>query len=289
MIDRVLVTGADGFIGRHLIGALKATGITVLEHSLNDGDIARARLEFEGVAHVFHLAGKTFVPESWKTPEAFYEVNVMGTVRVLEYCRHQRASITLVSSYVYGQPQRLPIGEDHPLSPANPYSHSKIIAEEIGRYYGEQLGLSITIVRPFNIFGPGQAGHFLIPKILKQVLDPAQDQIKVADLRPRRDYLYVEDLVSLLMATMARPCGSVYNAGSGVSVSVAELIDIINGLVERPKPVCSEEQLRPAEIPDVVADISRATKELQWRPHTDLAQGLRLTIAATRLQLGRTL
>lgn len=287
MNDRVLVTGADGFIGRHLTRALKATGRSVSEHSLKDGDIARGQLEFEGVAHVFHLAGKTFVPESWNAPQAFYEVNTLGTVNVLELCRRLRASITLVSSYVYGQPRWLPIAEDHPLSAANPYSHSKIVAEEIARYYGEHFGVAITIVRPFNIFGPGQADHFLIPKILRQVLDPAQDRINVADLRPRRDYLYVDDFVSLLTATQAHPCGAVYNAGSGTSVSVAELIGIINGLVETPKPVCSEEHQRPQEIPDVVADISRAKTELNWRPETDLRRGLRQTIASTRLQLER--
>jgi len=288
MNDRVLVTGANGFIGSHLVRALRGAGQSVCEHSLRDGDITACPLEFEGVAHVFHLAGKTFVPESWKTPKAFYDVNVMGTVNVLEFCRRQGASLTLVSSYVYGQPRWLPIGEDHPLSPSNPYSHSKILAEEVAQYYSEQFGLEITIVRPFNIFGPGQADHFLIPKILKQALDPGQNRITVADLRPRRDYLYVGDFVSLLTATMVRPCGSVYNAGSGTSVSVTELIEIINRVVEAAKPVCSEECQRPDEILDVVADVSRASTELNWRPQTDLTKGLRQMVALKKLQIEQT-
>jgi len=288
MSDAVLVTGADGFIGSHLVKALKAEGRRIWAHSFGDGNIAFCPLEFEGVGHVFHLAGKTFVPDSWESPRAFYETNVLGTVNVLEFCRRHSASLTLISSYVYGQPRWLPIGEDHPLQPLNPYSHTKILAEEVARYYTAQFGVRVTLVRPFNIYGPGQIGPFLIPTLLKQALDPQQDKITIADLRPRRDYIYVADLVTLLVATMGRQSGGVYNAGSGRSVSIAELVDLINSLLQNKKQICSQERYRPEEVLDVVADITRAASELQWRPTVELVDGLRQTIDWTRSRLEAT-
>src|ERR1035441_7776926 len=123
MHDAILVTGANGFIGTHLVAALKSAGYVVYTHTHHGGDIAHCPLAFDGVAHVFHLAGKTYVPDSWESPLGFYHANVLGTVNVLEFCRRQHASITFISSYVYGKPDSLPIAEHHPLRPSNTYSH----------------------------------------------------------------------------------------------------------------------------------------------------------------------
>ena len=114
----------------------------------------------DGVGHVFHLAAKTFVPDSWKNPHAFYQTNVMGAVNVLEHCRRHQASLTLISSYVYGQPQRLPIAEDHPLSAPNPYAHSKILAEEAARFYERSFELSLVIVAPSTFTDPDRLARF---------------------------------------------------------------------------------------------------------------------------------
>ncbi len=163
MKNEILVTGATGFLGRHLVTALESQGRVVRQHSSADGDIASCSLPMEGVSHVFHLAARSYVPESWQNPRSFYHTNVMGTVNVLEHCRQNHAALTLLSSYVYGQPQRLPIAEDHPLVAANPYAHTKILAEDTARFYEQRFGISLLIVRPFNIYGPGQRGSFLIP------------------------------------------------------------------------------------------------------------------------------
>ena len=172
MKNEILVTGATGFLGRHLVAALESQGRAVRIHSSAEGDIANCPLPMDGVSHVFHLAARSYVPESWQNPHAFYHTNVMGTVNVLEHCRRNQAALTLISSYVYGQPQRLPIAEDHPLAATNPYAHTKILAEDTARFYEQRFGLALAIVRPFNLYGPGQGHSFLIPSILRQVLDP---------------------------------------------------------------------------------------------------------------------
>jgi nucleoside-diphosphate-sugar epimerase len=278
----VLVTGASGFIGSRLVSALRAMGHVVLTHSRRQGDIKNCSLGFEGVGHVFHLAARTFVPDSWVAPLSFYEANLLGTVNVLEFCRAQEASVTLMSSYVYGPPARLPISEIEPLRAFNPYSHTKILAEETGLYYQQQFGVPVTIVRPFNIYGPGQNRRFLIPTILKQAVDPGQEAIVVADLRPRRDYLFVTDLVDLLTRTAFRNEGGIFNAGSGSSWGVGDVIALVNGLLPAPKPVRIEGFVRPDEVNDVIADISRARLEFGWVPRVALHDGLRDTLAWIR-------
>lgn len=276
----ILVTGATGFIGRRLLERLRSLGYPVAAHSTAEGDLARCALEYADVGHVFHLAGRSYVPDSWADPRGFYETNFMGTVNVLEFCRHHAASMTFVSSYVYGRPLSTPIGEDHPIQPFNPYSHSKILAENACGFYSAQYNLRIAIVRPFNVYGPGQDERFLIPTLLRQALDPASDTIEVADDRPRRDFLYVSDLVDLLLTVFQKEASGLYNAGSGSSVGIGELVTILNGLIPRPKQLVSRGESRPQEIPDLFADIAKAKRELGWEPSTDLASGLRLTIAS---------
>jgi nucleoside-diphosphate-sugar epimerase len=268
------------------VQALRASGHDVLTHTRREGDIRNCSLSFDHVGHVFHLAARTFVPDSWAAPLSFYEVNLLGTVNVLEYCRACGASLTLLSSYVYGPAARLPISEDAPLQAYNPYSHTKILAEETGLYYQREFGVPVTIVRPFNVYGPGQARQFLIPTILAQAIDPKQTVIVVADLRPRRDYLFISDLIVLLTRMAFRREGGIFNAGSGVSVGVGEVIALMNELLPTPKLVRSNDLIRPVEVIDVFADISRARDEFAWAPQVTLHDGLRATLAWT-LNAGR--
>jgi nucleoside-diphosphate-sugar epimerase len=286
MKNKILVTGATGFLGRPLVAALESQGRAVHTHSSTDGDIADCPLPMEDVSHVFHLAGKSYVPDSWQNPQAFYRTNVMGAVNVLEHCRRNHATLTLISSYVYGAPQRLPIAEDHPLAAANPYAHTKILAEHTARFYEQRFGVALTIVRPFNIYGPGQRDSFLIPSIVRQVLDPAASVVRVSDLRPKRDYVYVIDAVALLLATLRPGVHGIYNLGSGRSVSVAEVADLVNIAAGFRKLVVSADQPRSGEILDVVADTSRAAAELGWQPSISLADGIAAVVAAERAARG---
>src|SRR5580658_1472533 len=240
----VLVTGASGFIGRPLCEGLEQAGYVVVRHSGANGDITSCSLPYSGVNHVFHLAARTFVPDAWSAPMRFYATNVLGTVNVAEFCRRNAASLTMLSSYVYGKPEFLPISEDHPVAAFNPYGHTKLLAEEVCRYYAQQFGIRATIVRPFNIYGPGQSERFLIPTLVRQALDPDGSEVSIADDRPGRDYLFVEDLVDLLLRTMhsrdSEAFGvDVFNAGSGCSVTPRQLAELILRVAGAEKRVVS--------------------------------------------------
>lgn len=272
---RILVTGADGFLGRYLVPRLTQAGHQVLLFSVGDGDIAQAAPQVSNIDHVFHLAALTYVPNSWKDPATFYRVNVMGTENVLELCRACGASITYMSTYVYGHPQYLPVDEDHPVAPTSPYNHSKHLAEELCRFYSSAFGLRACALRAFNIYGYGQAPQFLIPEIIAQALDSATTGITLLDTTPKRDYVYIHDVVDALCLSLRMTDGfSVYNIGSGRSHSVMEVAEEILRLCRTDKPIRDAAQSRPNEVMDVVADINRAKDDLDWSPSWTLTAGL---------------
>src|SRR5580658_3757679 len=203
---RAIVTGSTGFIGSHLAKRLQAEGVTVMGLARATGfDILTDVLPLDDVDHVYHLAGLTFVPRSWDDPVSFHHVNTHGTVRVLDQCRRAGVPVTFASAYVYGTPARLPIDERAPTSAANPYTYSKLAAEAACRFFCEQYGARVAIVRPFNVYGPGQDHSFLIPTIVRQVLDPSADEIVVTSLAPRRDFVYISDLVEALLLAPCLP------------------------------------------------------------------------------------
>lgn len=271
----ILVTGASGFIGQALCRSLHQRDHEIIALSSREGHIADPRVfrRIEEARHVFHLAGRTFVPDSWNDPLEFLNVNVLGTTNVLEFCRAQGTSLTFVSAYLYGVPERLPIAEACVPRPNNPYALSKYLAEQVCEFYAIHYGMDITVVRPFNIFGPGQKSHFLIPQIISQV--EKHQTIRVKDLAPRRDYIYIDDIVDALIKTMDAPGGyKVFNVGSGVSLSVRELIAVIQTVAGTELPVVSEERVRYNEIDDVYADISKARALLGWDPNITFQQGI---------------
>jgi len=228
---------------------------------------------------VVHLAGRSFVPDSWREPDEFIRTNVMGTTRALEYCRRRGATMVFLSSYMYGVPKELPIPESAPIVARNPYALSKQLAEETCRYFAAAFGLGTTVLRPFNIYGPGQREPFLIPHVIRQMQDGTV--IRVKDLRPRRDYVYVADVVDGILRSLDGGSGyRVLNLGSGHSCSVAELIAELQRVAGTTLPVVSDEAPRAEEVMDTVADVRAAERQLGWRPHTPLADGLAATLEA---------
>ena len=277
MTETVLVTGATGFIGSALTARLASEGVRVLTMSSSVGrdvtrpsafrDFTQARVDA-----VYHLAARTFIPASWDDPSDFYHVNTLGTQRVLEFCRAVGAPLIYCSAYVYGPPAYLPVDEQHPVLPSNPYAHSKWLGEELCRFYLNAWQVPSTIVRPFNVYGPGQDSRFVIPSIVRQWV--RDEIVHIESTTPKRDFVYIADLVDALLVLGRGPFeGEVFNVGSGQSTSVRDVITTLERVVGRPVRYEERGTPRPDEIPEVVAG-RRLIGDGRWNPSTSLEQGL---------------
>lgn len=276
---RVLVTGSTGFIGKRLSARLKSLGCEVSGFARNLGHDAAEAASYEpfkdkSIEAVIHLAGLTFVPLSWKDPGAFYRVNSLGTARALEFCREISARMVYVSAYVYGTPEYLPMDEKHPVKPNNPYAHSKWLGEELCRFYADNMGVASTVLRPFNIYGPGQDGNFLIPTLVRQAREGGE--IVVKDDSPRRDYIHLDDVVEACVAALSpNDFLRVFNVGSGTSLSVR---DVVEAVIEARGGRINWRSLgekRPNEIPDTVADCAAIREALGWAPKREFKEAIR--------------
>ncbi len=278
--NKILVIGATGFIGKSLVKKLTEQNILYIPHNEVSLDITQPSSfnfkEANEINHVIHLAGKTFVPDSWKMPEEFLRVNALGTQNVAEFCKKHSASLTYISAYIYGSDVVNPIDENHPINLNNPYALSKKMGEDICLFYANNFNLSVSIIRPFNVYGENQNNAFLIPEVIGQAKNAAR--IKVKDLTPKRDFIYVEDLADLIIDVYKKEGIGIFNAGTGVSYSVQELIEIIQKVLDKHLPVESENVARVNEISDTIADISKAKKEIGWEPKFSLEAGLRKII-----------
>lgn len=317
---KILVTGADGFIGSHLTEALAKAGAKVTALALYNSfdsygwlddlpEPVRGRLTLirgdvrdaafvsrivQGQHLVFHLAALIAIPHSYAAAQSYVETNVLGTLNVLEAARQYGTErvVHTSTSEVYGTAQTMPIAETHPLQGQSPYSASKIGADMMAEAFARSFGLPVVTLRPFNTFGPRQSERAIIPTIIRQALDPNCEAIMVGDTTPVRDLTYVDDTVAAFMVAGSAPgieFGRPYNAGSGKAVTVADLIEIIRGLTGATKPVRRDElRMRPvnSEVRALLADSSRLQGETEWRPRSSLSDGLEKTIAWWRSRIG---
>lgn len=313
----VLVTGAGGFIGSHLVERLVTAGAKVrafvrytsrnhpgLLSEIEPGVMAEVDLvagdlrdpdaiqkAVGGCEFVFHLGALIAIPYSYAHPTEVAETNLMGTLNILNACRSQNIArlIHTSTSEVYGTALQVPINEAHPLQGQSPYSASKIGADKLAESYYCSFNLPVVTVRPFNTFGPRQSGRAVLPAIITQAL--TQSTIHLGNLNTTRDFTYVADTVEGLVraAEVSGIEGTTLNLGTGEEIRIGDVCQKIIELIGRPvKLQVDPIRLRPdkSEVLRLVSDNSLARERLGWRPATALHQGLILTIDWIRDHLG---
>lgn len=308
----VLVTGADGFIGSHLAEQLTNAGAkttALVQYNPFDshgwiedlpadiraamnvvrGDVRDpafiARL-VRGQDIVFHLAALIAIPYSYEAAQSYVDVNVTGTLNVLEAARNADVGrvVHTSTSEVYGTAITTPIAEDHPLQGQSPYSASKIGADMMVEAYARSFDLPAVILRPFNTYGPRQSERAVIPTVIRQALDPECTAIKVGDLSPQRDFNFVEDTARAFQAVGLADglaYGTAYNAGSGVAHTIGDMVGKVLAITGCNKPLETEAaRMRPAksEVRVLLAGSDRIRGATEWAPQTDFDQGLETTL-----------
>ena len=306
---KVLVTGAGGFIGSHLVEELVKSGASVRSfvryNSKNDwghlevlpgkikdstevisGDIQDSffvRKAVKGVDTVFHLAALIGIPYSYVAPQHYVRVNVEGTLNVMEACLSEetRRVVHTSTSEIYGTAQYVPIDEKHPLHPQSPYAASKLGADKIAESYYLSFNLPVVIVRPFNTFGPRQSARAVIPTIITQLL--TMPEIKLGSLDPVRDLTFVKDTVKgFLLAGMVKGIsGETINVGMGKGYSVKEIVEMVFELTGKKKPVVTDKKrIRPekSEVMRLICGNLKAQELLEWEPDYTFREGLKEVI-----------
>lgn len=306
---QVLVTGAGGFIGSHLVDALIRSGAKTraMVHYNSRGDwghlaalapevrqaadvvlgdirdcsvVARA---VERCQVVFHLAALIGIPYSYQAPQSYVQTNVEGTLNVLDACRQSAVDRLLVTSTseVYGTAQYTPIDEQHPVHAQSPYAATKIGADHLAYSYYAAFGLPVVIVRPFNTYGPRQSARAVIPTIISQAL--AGDVIRLGSTTSVRDFLYVADNArGYLAAAQAESLlGEVVNLGTGEGVSIGQVVELVGRNLGRSLRVEAEtERERPerSEVRQLLCSAQKARQRMGWQPQVSLEEGLARTI-----------
>ena len=314
MSNRVLVTGADGFIGSHLTEELVKSGEKVTAFCLYNsfgtlgwidtlpkeirseieiftGDVRDpngVRTAMRGQQRVFHLAALIAIPFSYHSPDSYVDTNIKGTLNVLNAARElgtERVMVTSTSE-VYGTAQYVPIDEKHPFQGQSPYSATKIGADRLAESFYRSFDLPVTIVRPFNTYGPRQSGRAVIPTIISQLL-AGQQEIHLGKLSPTRDFNFVKDTAHGFMAIANCPAaiGQELNIATGEEHSIGDLAnELIAQINPNAKIVCEEERLRPekSEVNRLLGDSTKMRALTGWKPEYTFEQGLAETVAWIR-------
>ncbi|GBE04763.1 MAG TPA: SDR family NAD(P)-dependent oxidoreductase [Nitrospirae bacterium] len=307
---KVLVTGADGFIGSHLVERLIEEGCKVkafvFYNSFNSwgwldtispellekieifpGDIRDpngVRTALKDVNVVFNLAALIAIPFSYHSPDAYIDTNIKGSINILQACKDYDIDriIFTSTSEVYGTARYVPIDESHPLQGQSPYSATKIGADKIAESFHKSFGLPVVIARPFNTYGPRQSARAIIPTIITQLLS-GEKEIKLGSLRPTRDFNYVKDICEgiVSLAKCEEAIGREINICSNKEISIGELAQMLINMIKPDAKVVSDEiRVRPeeSEVERLMGENSLIRKLTGWQPDYTLKQGLEETI-----------
>ena len=281
----VLVTGSRGFVGNHLVRCLEKGGAKVCGVDRKNGiDISNWK-EIKGfkdieIDVVFHLAASVNPTLSWKESRKTYKNNIDCTLNILEVCKSNKARLVYISSYVYGVPKYVPIDENHPISLRNPYTNSKILCEMLCQAYSNDFGIKTIIIRPFNIFGPGQNRNFLIPTIISQI---NTGKVILNDPIPKRDFLYIDDFTDALVKLLFYngPDHEIFNIGFGKSYSVKEIVELILNISNTDVEVVYKNVTRKDEVLDITCDNNKAKTMLKWKPGVNFEEGIKRMLKAS--------
>lgn len=310
MGKKVIVTGADGFIGSHLVEELVRLGHTVKalcyynsfnswgwldsigEDILKDieifmGDVRDpngVRTAMEGCSEVYHLAALIAIPYSYHSPDSYVDTNIRGTLNILQAARDLSLDRVMVTSTseVYGTAQYVPIDEQHPKQGQSPYSATKIAADAMAESFYKSFNLPVTIVRPFNTYGPRQSARAIIPTIITQLVN-GYDGIRLGDLSPTRDFLYVKDTAKgfVSIANCEELIGHECNIATNSEISMQKLVDtLIQQINPEAKVIQDPNRLRPekSEVFRLYGDNSKILKYTDWTPQYSLETGIQDTI-----------
>ena len=312
---KILVTGADGFIGSHLCEKLIKQGhdvkAFVYYNSFNSygwidsvdkkikkklkifsGDIRdenSVRKAVKGSEIIIHLAALIGIPYSYKSPQSYYETNVKGTLNILQAAKDLKVKkiIHTSTSEVYGTAKYLPIDEKHPVDGQSPYSASKIAADQIAISFYKSFGTPVSIMRPFNTYGPRQSARAIIPTIILQFLE-GKREINLGSINTTRDFSYIDDTVNAFIKSIRakKTNGEIINLGSGSEISIKDLVRVIASEMKiKYQIVKDKKRVRPlkSEVNRLLSKNSKARKKLKWKPsyiaRKGLIKGLRETIS----------
>lgn len=319
MTKKVLVTGADGFIGSHLTEMLLQEGHqvkaftyynsfnswgwldTLDKQTLNEieifsGDIRDpngVRKAMEGIDEVYHLAALIAIPFSYHSPDSYVDTNIKGTLNILQAARDLNTSRVLVTSTseVYGTAQYVPIDEKHPFQGQSPYSATKIGADRIAESFHRSFNMPITIVRPFNTYGPRQSARAVIPTIITQLLS-GKVEIKLGSLTPTRDFNYVKDTAQgfIEIAKATNTIGEEINIATQKEITVGQLAqELIDQINPKAKIICDEDRLRPekSEVERLLGSNEKIKRLTNWTPRYTFEEGIAETVQWLRNNLDK--
>jgi len=289
MSDKIMVTGGAGFVGTHLVRELTERGYEVFSFDIKN-DPHQDITNYEAIKRyimswkpdiVFHLAANPRVDLSFKNTIRDFEVNVLGTLNLLRALKDRPVKLVFTSTaHVYGEPCYLPIDEAHPISPRSPYAISKYAAERYCLVYGRKHGIQVTIIRLFNTYGPGQGPGFVIPDLVHKLVKNPNRLVVRGTGKEVRDFVYISDVVSALVKAMSNgEDGECYNVGSGVGVSISELVSLLIDILGLRSCEVTFEGSNVAGTPSaIIADITKAKNHLRWTPIISLKEGLKLSL-----------